>query len=115
MRYIRVLHRGGANTSALDRVLPGFTLLTLATQLMRHKSMQAQQLQRFPSDEQFIPVWLRDYFRHSANFAPIVLPTDRVDSTDTEDGPPLKMLPLWQIIPVPDDSDEEDDYDSDFL
>ena len=115
IRDIRVLHRGGANTSALDRVLPGLTLLTLATQLMRHKSMQAEQLRRFPSDEQFIPVWLRDYFRHSDRFAPIVLPTDRVDSTDTEDGPPLKMPHLWQIIPAPDDSDEEDDYDSDFL
>ena len=61
IRNIRLRHRGGANVSAVDRVLPGFTLLTRATLLMDHRPLQAMDFERRPTQMNRIPVWLRDY------------------------------------------------------
>ena len=65
IRNIRVRHRGGANVSAVDRVLPGFTLLTRATLLMHHTPMQAMDFELRPTQKTRIPVWLRDYVMQS--------------------------------------------------
>ena len=66
IRNIRVRHRGTANVSDVDRVLPGFTLLTRATLLLDHTPMQAMDLELRPTHMKRIPVWLRDYVMHSA-------------------------------------------------